>query len=165
MVSTIGRLAHSVLLLLMLAVASTSVYAQSGCRGSISGSPMRPLAEPVNVSAKKPVSRATYPDLAQLFLNGVQAAGIPVIPEGRGTTLLDLTFRIIPPVGGNAGPTSVRGSTLSVAVKANDAKSRALVWVGTVDCTVLDEGLNAVARELGTIVGGALGKYIPKRPF
>ncbi len=163
---------------LMLASAAAA-QAAAVCSGTISGSPLRPIAKPVVVSMEHPIDSTANPDLAKQFLVGVEAAGVSVVPKGQGTTTLDLSFLLQgkqrgtyrdlswmrgAPVSG-AVKSSLQGSHIDITIYARDAGSRSLVWTGAIACTIQTDDMAALAEGLGGAVGRALGQSVPKAPL
>ena len=150
--------------------------AASVCSGTISGSPLRPIAQPVVVSMAHRIDSTSNPELAQQFVTGLQGAGLSVVPPGQGTTTLDLSFMLKGRHAGSyrdlswmrgatpSGPvkSSLLGSHLDLTIYGRDAASRSLVWTGVISCTVQTNDMDALAQGLGATVGQYLGKSVPK---
>jgi hypothetical protein len=146
------------------------------CSGTLSGSPLRPIAKPVVVSLEHRIDSTANPELAKQFLAGVQSAGVSVVPQGQGTTTLDLSFllqgkrkgsyRDLNWMRGSAPSgdvkSSLQGSRIDVTVYARDAASRSLVWTGAITCTIQTDDMGALAEGLGATVGRSIGQSIPK---
>jgi hypothetical protein len=148
------------------------------CSGTLSSSPLRPVARPLVVALDHPIDSVANPELAKAFLDGVQNGGATVVSKGHGTINLDLSFLMRTTSGqtrtyrnlnwmrsqrapGNLHSV-LRGSHVEVTVYAQDASSRALVWTGTISCTIQTDDVAALAEGLGEIVGRSLGQTVPK---
>jgi hypothetical protein len=163
-----------------------TAHAESVCKGTMSGSPLRPIARPIVVSFAQPVDTLANPELGERFIDGVRSAGVTVVPEGQGTTTLDLSFNLTSGSPGKLGPSnstyknlswmsgetlsdrarpSLRGANLSVTIYARDAASLTLTWTGVVTCSVQTDDVKALAGGLGMAVGRALGRSVPDTPL
>jgi hypothetical protein len=148
------------------------------CSGTLSSSPLRPVAKPLVVELDHPIDSVVNPGLAKAFLDGVQNAGATVVSKGQGTTSLDLSF-LMRSTRGKTGTyrnlnwmrsqpapahiqSVLRGSHVEVAIYAHDASSRALIWTGTISCTVQTDDVTTLAEGLGEIVGRSLGQTVSK---
>ncbi len=150
--------------------------AAGACNGTISGSPLRPIAKPVVVSIASKTASVADPDLSRDFVAGVERAGVQVAADGQGTTILDLsylvqgaqkgTYRDLTWLKAASSPSrdrmTLQGSRLDVTIYARDAASRGLVWTGTISCTIQTSEPNALAGELGASIGRALGHFVPR---
>lgn len=166
---------------LLIGAAPPAAQAARVCSGTISGSPLRPMATPPMVALDHPIEATSNPGLAEHFLTGLQSSGITVVPTGQGTTTLDLSFLLQGSHGGvkpgayrdlnwmrseqldGKVKSELRGSRLDVTIYGRDAKSRSLVWTGAINCTIQTDDANALAEGLGAEVGKALGKSVPQR--
>jgi hypothetical protein len=106
----------------------------------------------------------------------MERSGLSVAPDGQGTTIVDLSYLVQGAQKGtyrdltwlkatssrNQDRMTLQGSKLDVTIYARDAASRSLVWTGTINCTIQTSDPNALANELGTAVGRALGHFVPK---
>jgi hypothetical protein len=147
------------------------------CSGTLSGSPLRPIAKPIVISLTHRLDSTANPELAKQFLAGIQGAGVSVVPAGQGTTTLDLSFLLHGKRKGTyhdltwmrGSPasaelnSSLQGSHIDVTIYARDAASRGLVWTGVISCTIQSSDGGALAEGLGAAVGRSLGQSIPKR--
>ena len=164
-----------------MGLVASSPAAQAGetCSGTLSGSPLRPITNPMMVSLERTIDSTANPELTKQFLLGIQGAGVSVVPKGQGTTTLDLSFLLQGkqrgtyrdlswmrglPASENV-KSSLQGSHLDVTIYARDATSRSLVWTGAIACTIQTDDMAALAEGLGTAVGRTLGQTIPKRAF
>lgn len=165
------------MLFLMLGVPSPRAQQTSVCSGTMSASPLRPIAKPLVVSLERPKDFAANPELLKAFLNGVQSAGPKLAPKGTGTTNIDLSFSVR-----KAGKSKTyksliwlqsqrvhgdierapQGAHVDMTVYARDAASRSLVWTGAISCVVQTDNVAALAEGLGRIVGRSLGESVPK---
>jgi len=147
------------------------------CRGNISGSPLRPIAKPIVVSLAHQLDTTANPELAKHFLAGLQEAGVSVVPVGKGTTSLDLSFLLhgkrkgtyhdLTWMRGSEASaemkSSLQGSHIDLTIYARDVASQSLVWTGVMACTIQTDDGGAFAQGLGATVGRALGQSIPKK--
>jgi hypothetical protein len=148
------------------------------CNGTISASPLRPVAKPLVVELEHPIDSVANPGLAKAFLDGLQKAGATVVSKGRGTTKLDLSF-LMRSTRGKTGTyrnlnwmrsqpapghiqSVLRGSHVEVTIYAHGASSRALIWTGTISCTIQTDDVTTLAEGLGKIVGRSLGETVSK---
>jgi hypothetical protein len=174
----ITALAALVMPLLMIGMQPLAAQPARVCSGTLSASPLRPVAKPLVVALDHPIDSVANPGLAKAFLDGVQSAGPTVVSKGQGTTNLDLSF-LMRSTGGTTGTyrnlnwmrsqaaperiqSVLRGSHIEVTIYAHDASSRALTWTGTISCTIQTDDVTALAEGLGEIVGRSLGQTIPK---
>ena len=149
------------------------------CRGTLSGSPLRPIVKPIVVSLAHQLDSTANPELAKQFLTGIQGAGVSVVPTGQGTTTLDLSFLLHgkrkgtyhdltwmrgSPASGEV-KSALQGSHIDLTIYARDAASKSLVWTGVIACTIQTDDGGAFAEGLGAAVGRSLGQSIPKRAF
>ncbi|MBS0642407.1 MAG: hypothetical protein U1E70_19090 [Acetobacteraceae bacterium] len=163
-----------------LALAAPSAQAASLCVGTISGSPLRPMAQPPMMALDHHIDSIANPTLAQRFMSGVQSSGIKVVDKDKGTTTLDLSFLVQGPPNGPRGGSyrdlswmrseqvpgqirsSLEGAKVDVTIYARDVASRSLVWTGAISCTIRTDNVEALAEALGTAVGKAVGKSVPQ---
>jgi hypothetical protein len=163
---------------LMIGVHPLADQAANVCNGTLSASPLRPVAKPLVVALDHSIDSVANPGLAKAFVDGVQNTGATVVPKGQGTTNLDLSF-LMRSTGGKPGTyrnlnwmrgqpvpgrmqSVLRGSHVDVTIYAHDASSRALTWTGTISCTILTDDVTLLAEGLGAIVGRSLGQTVPK---
>jgi hypothetical protein len=148
------------------------------CSGTLSASPLRPVAMPLVVALDHPIDSVANPGLARAFLDGVQNAGPTVVSKGRGTTNLDLsflmrstegkteTFRNLNWMRSQPAPGRIqsvlRGSHVEVTIYAHDASSHALTWTSTISCTIQTDDVTTLAKGLGEIVGRSLGQTVSR---
>ena len=168
--------------MLLLAAVPGSAWADRYCSGTMDGSSMAPLPKPLTVSVVQPVSDDANPGMARQFLNGVQAAGLTVVPANQGTTQIDMTFAVTPPAAATGGvfkgfswmsglqapgngSGALAGSAISISVEATNTADQTLVWVGTIKCTLNSTDPLGVSEHLGELVGRALGKSMDNRSF
>ncbi len=177
--------AATALLALCALIGAPSSHAQNSkvCSGTISGSPLRPIANPLSVSLDRSIDAMANPAGAEKFLAGVRGAGVSVVPNGQGNTTLDLSFLIGGAAGGSKSkayrdlrwmtgdrvsdgtqPTLV-GAHIDATIYARDAATRSLVWTGTISCTIKTADPDALADGLGRATGKALGKSLPRAPL
>ena len=167
---------------LLLAAASAPARADGLCAGTISGSVLQALPAPTTVSVNQPVTDDANPALAQQFLNGVQSAGVTVVPPGQGNTLVDMTFNVTAGAGaasntfkgfgwmsGMQAPSgaanALPGSMVSISIEATNLTNQSLAWIGTLKCTVRTGDGSALAADLGAVVGRSLGRSFGEKPF
>jgi hypothetical protein len=164
--------------LLTIALQPLAAQPVKVCSGTISASPLRPVAKPLVVELEHPIGSVANPGPAKAFLDGVQNAGATVVSKGQGTTKLDLsflmrsargktgTYRSLSWMRSQQAPGDIqsvlRGSHVEVTIYAHAASSRALIWTGTISCTIQTDDVTTLAEGLGEIVGRSLGQTVPK---
>jgi hypothetical protein len=152
---------------------SSSARADRSCVGSMDGSSLQPLPNPIVVTFETPPDSTANPGLAQRFSAGLQSAGVAVAPEGQGNTRLSMTFLLAPSATAGAGAPSgtysdfswvsgetapgegqrsIRGETLSISAEATNTASQSLAWIGSFTCTITTTDPNVLAQDLGNIV-------------
>ncbi len=167
----------------LAAFLSHPARADGACAGTVQGSPIRPMAQPVVVSPERPIDAQRDPALAQRFQAGMRTAGVTVAPSGQGSTILALSFLFKAASGSKPGGRTrtfsnlswmtggtgagrqqpdLRGAQVGVTIYARDAASRTLAWTGTISCAIQTDDPGVLAEGLGKIVGGALGRSIPR---
>ncbi|HET6608705.1 MAG TPA: hypothetical protein VFG62_18665 [Rhodopila sp.] len=164
--------------LMTIGLLSPAAQAANVCTGTLSASPLRTVAKPYVVALEHPIDSTANPGLAKAFLDGVQSAGPTVVPKGRGTTDLDLSF-LMRSAKGKPGTyktlswlrsepapkgiqSMLRGSHVDVTIYARDASSHALAWTATISCTIQTDDPTELAQGLGKIVGQSFGQTLPK---
>ncbi len=170
------------------ALGVTCLYAAAAqaagvCTGTISGSPLRPLAQPAQIALDHHLDSVANQDLAKQFLAGLRTGGVAVEDKGEGSTSLDLSFLLRGTTDGakpgayhdlswmrgeamSSGVRSaLRGAHIDVTIYARDVASRSLAWTGAINCTIQTDDANALAEGLGSAVGKALGKSVPRQPL
>jgi hypothetical protein len=171
-------LAASMMSLLIVGLQPLAAEQAKVCSGTLSASPLRPIAKPLVVALDHPIDSTANPGLAQAFLDGVKNAGPTVASKGQGTTNLDLSFLMRSAAGktrtysnlnwmrGQPASGSVksilRGSHVEVTIHARDASSHTLTWTSTISCTIQTDDLTTLAKGLGEIVGRSLGQTVSK---
>jgi hypothetical protein len=170
--------AASITPFLTIGVHPPAAQAANVCSGTLSASPLRPVAKPLVVALDHPIDSVANPGLAKAFVDGIQNGGATVVPRGQGTTNLDLSF-LMRSTGGEPGTyrnlnwmrsqpvpgrtqSVMRGSHVDVTIYARDASSRSLAWTGTISCTIQTDDVTALAEGLGEIVGRSLGQTVPR---
>ncbi len=173
-----AALAALMLPLLTIGLQPRAAQPAKVCSGTLSASPLRPVAKPLVVALDHPIDSVANPGLAKAFLDGVQNAGATVVSQGQGTTNLDLSF-LMRSTGGKTGTyrnlnwmrsqpapgriqSVLRGSHVEVTIYARDASSRTLTWIGTISCTIQTDDVTTLAEGLGEIVGRSLGQSMPR---
>jgi hypothetical protein len=173
-----SALAAFMMPLLTIALQPLAAQPVKVCSGTISASPLRPVAKPLVVELEHPIGSVANPGPAKAFLDGVQNAGATVVSKGQGTTKLDLsflmrsargktgTYRSLSWMRSQQAPGDIqsvlRGSHVEVTIYAHAASSRALIWTGTISCTIQTDDVPTLAEGLGEIVGRSLGQTVPK---
>jgi hypothetical protein len=173
-----GTIVWAALIASLFSLLPPVAQAANVCSGTLSASPLRPVAKPLVVALDHPIDSVANPELAKAFVEGVRTAGPTVVPKGQGTTNLDVSF-LMRSTGGKPGTyktlswmrgqpasgrtkSALRGSHVDVTVYAHDASTRALAWTGTISCTIQTDDMTALAEGLGAIVGRSLGQTVPK---
>ena len=171
-------------LLVATTILTPAVHAAGICAGTVSGSPMRPIARPLVVSLEHSIDALANPELAQQFLDGMKSADVTIVPPGQAATTVDLSFvarggaagkpgapsgryRNLAWMRGSKAPGNLRatlsGANVDVTVYARDKVSGSLAWIGTITCKIQTDDVSALAEGLGEIVGRSLGLYIRKK--
>jgi hypothetical protein len=170
---TSGRLALMAASVLCGLVFSHGAYALDTCKGTYSGSAIRPLQSP-NVILFQPETNDQPTALGNGFIAGLQRAG--VVTTGQPTTRLDIVSIVTPAQVGSsqqqryhgagwvadtsASAESVVSSTLQLSVILTDIKTAEIIWVASLSCKVLTNDKGRVVETIGELLGRALGKEI-----
>lgn len=167
-----------------------AAWAMASCSGSYAAALLSALPQPLVVRLKIFDDSPRNLDLAARFTNGLRQSGISV--DGTPTAQLALTVSLS---GGNAAAAPVPSSdftnfewagglnqsspdqtkfgaapapgpqTLLMRAELRRSADAPVAWVGTLQCSVQTGDTRQLAYDLGTIVGGALGKRSERTPF
>ncbi|HVZ10625.1 hypothetical protein [Rhodopila sp.] len=175
-----GHIGFAILLALAGGLITTRAKADSLCAGSVTGSVLQALPTPTTVSPSQPISDNRNPELTKAFLQGIQSAGLTVLPANQGNVQVDMTFTVTPPGGGAGNDSTFRGfgwmsgthapgggvpvgSRVSISIEATNLNSQTLSWIGTIACTVQASDPDRLATHFGELVGRALGRSINRQ--
>jgi len=146
------------------------------CDGSLQGSRLQSVPDPLTVTVEYPRKTAKAMAAAASFSDGVKAAGVSVVPDG--TTTLRLTFLVTAATGAvpvqqfsdfswaeTTASADEPPPTLTVTVGLLSHGLATLLWVASVECKVKTRDANLLARELGQVVGESLGQDVSQKTF
>ncbi len=173
-------------------IASQPGWAMGSCSGSYAATLLRPLPAPLAVGLVIRDDSPRNVDLAARFTAGLQKAGIDV--TGAATMQLTLVATLsnnagfadapVPPsdssfswwnggvdrqlpgqsqFGGNRqdpGPV-----TLRLRAELRASPSDPVAWVATLQCAMQGSDERQLAYDIGTVIGGAIGKRTERTPF
>ena len=173
-------------------IAAPPAWAIGSCSGTYAATLLSPLPTPLAVGLVIRDDSPRNVDLASRFKAGLQQAGITVTgvanmqlslvvtlsnDAGSGDDLTppsDASFgwwnggvdRQLPEqsrFGGNRqipGPVNVR---LRAELRASPADP--VAWVGTLKCAMQGSDERQLAYDIGTVIGGAMGRRVERTPF
>jgi hypothetical protein len=169
--------------------------ASESCEGSYSASRLRPLPASVVLKLDRHDDSARSDRLAAAFLEGVASAGVtvranptvllhldinidhPPLPRSPATDPLRPDLRGLqggiflslpdtdpkrsaPPVHSGGAP------ILMLRTQLTDFRSGVILWIGDFSCAVASSSSDErIARDMGRVIGGALGLTVGQVPF
>lgn len=173
-------------------LSATPVEAAGSCSGSYSASLLQPLPAPLVVGL---VVRDDLPrnlDLAAQFNAGLQQAGIVVTGTPTAQLTLHATFSGNGPddaareanpdtsaswwnggVTQQYAPSSQFGgdgsapaaATLQLRAELRPSPADPVAWVATLQCTLQGSDERRLAYDIGTVIGGAIGRRVDAQSF
>jgi hypothetical protein len=179
-------MSRTALALLALVAFAPAAEAAQTCTGSIRTGLLHPLPRPLTITASRGLDDTANPQLTQSFVDGLRRAGQQ--PGKTGNVSLALSAEVISASGqhiapqrsggsssfsnfdwmngmpsGPSGNPSLRGAQLTMSVQLTDRKTSTISWLASIKCTVQTEDPNALAQELGEIIGRNVGQNFIKR--
>ena len=160
---------------------ASPAQAQRNCAGTIDTTLLQPLPPQLVITPESDMQDAPNPTLAKEFLSGLRGAGTQLGSQGNATMSFSVevdpsnsasnvtagTYSDFSWVSGeslSSGEQSgLRGASLTVSVQLIDSSSAAMLWLLTMKCTIETNDSAALARELGSTIGEALGKSLEHR--
>jgi hypothetical protein len=172
-------------LLVVLAGAAPSVLAASTCAGTIRSSLVHALPRPMVVmGGVTSIANTTAPELTRRFVDGLRRAGTNIAMADEGNVTLNIAVSVTaPPNASNVISGSYQGfewvsggrievgqrlpdlrsANLSMSAVLTDNQAATQSWVATVDCRVQTDDPEALAEELGLIIGRAFGTNVQEK--
>lgn len=174
-------------------LAAAPGWAMDSCSGSYAATLLHPLPSPLVVGLVLSDNSPRNVDLAARFKAGLRRAGIAV--TGAATVQLSLRATMSgsdgaddpalpPPAGsgfswgnggvdqqlpgesrfgaGRPGPGPV---TLRLRAEIRRSPADPVAWVATLQCARQGSDDRELAYDLGTVIGGAIGRRVERRPF
>lgn len=163
-------------------IASPALAAKSSCPGVMRASLVHPLPAQLTVSTARNINDMSTPELAFRFLQGLEQAGVAVVPQG-GSATLSVAISVVAPnpatgvVSGTYkgfewtsgeprmtghGAVSIRNSRLSISAVLADDAAVTQSWIATIDCTVQTEDAGELAEYIGNTLGRMIGRNIDR---
>jgi hypothetical protein len=157
------------------------------CVGTMQSTSIAPLPAPLDVGMQVENDAAGSGAAMSGFLDGMRQSGITV--GGTPNTTLQLTFSVTaPPASPGAGgavlnvgsytgfswlgsndpaapPPVIDGATLTVSVNALDNAAATISWLETVNCRITTNDAASLAHDLGSLIGGSIGKSYDNHAF
>lgn len=171
---------------LMIGAASMTPEAQAagGCSGSMQTSLLHALPKPMIVMGTSSIGDTANPQLTRRFVDGLQKAGVTVADQGNVTLSIAVSVTA-PGTGSNVvsgqykgfdwmsgepvAPAQtipgIRSTHLSLSAVLADNVAVTQSWVATIECQVQTDDPNALAEDIGTIIGRAIGTNLERRPI
>ncbi len=169
-----------------------SAWAMGSCSGSYSASLLRPLPAPLVVGVVVLDNSPRNLQLASRFNAGLQQAGIAI--SGTPTAQMTLTVTLNSGLGGSdaalvpqqdysfswrngydlqrPGQTQFGGNrqapqatTVQLRADLRPSLSEPVAWVATLQCTMQGSDEDQLAFDIGSLLGGGIGKRVDQAPF
>jgi len=161
----------------LLAIGSaTQTQAAGTCRGKIETSLLHALPRPMVVMSARSMNDSPSREVTRRFVEGLQEAGVAVGDYGNVT--LNLATSVTAPRNGSnvvsgryegfnwvSGDPVAAGqripglpsTNLSMSVVLADNLANTQSWLATIDCKVETDDPGALAKDLGVLIGRAVG--------
>jgi hypothetical protein len=155
---------------LFLSVVGGVAHAQRACVGTISGSTLGIVSRDIPVAMVRSRDTAESNELSGAFEQGFRDAG-GVVETGAPARLV-VAYLLHGPAGTpSANQAFITLSALSQAIQAQGENPRvtltvtlanlapaAIIWVGSVECTIQTRNFVMLARDLGSLIARSLGR-------
>ncbi len=189
------RAIRPILVVALLFTWAPAGHAMDSCDGAYSASRLRPLPTSIALKLDRHDDSARADQLAKAFLAGVTAAGVtvrenptvllhlnvdishPPLPRPPATDSLrpDLRrlqgaiFLTLPETDPNryAPPVHPGGPpVLSIRTQLTDSRAGTVLWIGNFSCAMRSSSSDEhLARDMGRVIGSALGRTATRVPF
>ena len=152
---------------------ATAARAAGACDGSIQASALRPLPDPLTVAIQATRSAPEEEKVRQRFVDAMQASGVTVEPTG--SVVMRLSFLVTAMEEGGrprqfsdfswASATGTAAPIITATITLSDPQRGTLIWVATLQCRMKQRDPEALAAQLGQVIGQTLGTHVSERTF
>ena len=168
------RIASAATLAAALLCAVSPARAGDACDGSIQATSLRPLPSPVVLAIQATRTSPQEEKVRTRFADALQAAGVSVQPHADAT--MRVSFLVTAMDGGRprqytdfswaTGPGAAPlPPIITMTITVSDPAKGTLLWVASLQCRIKTRDPEALATQIGQVIGQTLGSHINDKSF